>query len=145
MTAYATTSDFEDIVPDFTVSNPTALEARLNEATNDIDAALGRIGRNSTTGNKLQPATLLTWQQESLKRACCYQAEYRIVKGPDFFINFRPDTTSGPDGVVTGREPYLAPKCRMELTQARLFRLWGGIGMHPYWYPVPNQNIDDLP
>lgn len=141
---YADATYFEAYAPNFNVTNPTALEDVLVKASRDVEYAVGRYGRDETTSQKFDPTVMTAWQLTCLKNAVCAQAEYRMMKGEEFFVNFRPQSTSGPDGRVEGKEPYLAPRASLELTQGRLFKLWGGRGQRPMWYP--NQNIgDDLP
>lgn len=99
------------------------LAEAVESATMYIDVALGRYAPDDTTGSKLNKTLLRPFQVTALENATAAQAEYILVKGPEFFANWRPDRTSGPDGTVEGKEKLLAPKAQLELTRGRLFRL----------------------
>lgn len=102
-------------------------EERLQEAVDQaviyIGVAIGRYTPDDTTGVKLNKNLLRPYQVTALENATSAQAEYILVKGPEFFANWRPDRTSGPDGTAEGKEKLLAPKAQLELTRGRLFRL----------------------
>lgn len=117
-----------------------SVEELLMQAERDVDMALGRIPQDPTTGLKLLPSTLQTWQVEALSRAVCAQAVYRIIKGDTFFREMQPLDPSGPDGSQKGRESYLAPEADRELTYGKLYNLVGRSQV-----PFPNQNWQDWP
>lgn len=139
MATYATVENFEDYVIGWTTEDPAALERYLEEAENYIDMAIGRYGPVSqTTGRKLDPALLEPWRSTKLANATCAQAEYLMIKGSSFFVEEVPEDPGGPDGSQKGREPYLSPKARRELTAGQLFKLAGSSQV-----PFPNQNMGD--
>lgn len=145
MATYCTVADFSEAVPFFVIDDAASLEEYIKLAERDIDKALGPGGRDQTTGLKLAPARLSEYRTKALARAVAYQAEYRMVKGENFFINFRPESQSGPDGSISGREPFIAPKASQELTFGDLYRLVTGRGRRGSLYDLPNQNIDQEP
>lgn len=139
MATYTTVADFEDYVIGWVTEDEPALERHLEEAENYIDMAIGHYGPVSqTTGKKLDPAQLEPWRRDRLSNATCAQAEYLMAKGSTFFLEEVPEDPTGPDGGQKGREPYLSPKARRELTLGQLFRLTGASQI-----PFPNQNVDD--
>lgn len=148
MATYAVQQDVVDYIPGFVVDDATALEQLIEICERDVDNAMGhkRWMVNETTGLRLDPTQLTSFQAKQLARAVAAQVEYRLAKGEDFFVAFRPDAQSGPDGAITGKEPFLAPKARMELARAGLFRLWGRMVTRRPWRlsSLPNQNIGDF-
>jgi hypothetical protein len=136
---YATVADFEAYVIGWVTEDAAALERHLEEAENYIDMAVGHYGPvDQTTGKKFVPAQLEVWRRTRLANATCAQAEYLMQKGNTFFVEEVPEDPTGPDGGQKGREPYLSPKARRELSLGQLFRLTGVSQI-----PFPNQNVDD--
>ena len=105
--AYATQTDFESYVEGWVTDNADALAVLLESASRDVDRVLeiSNTDRDQTTGYKLDPATLATWQAAALSRAVCAQAEYRERMGEDFFIE-------------AARNQQLGPKALSELRDA---------------------------
>lgn len=115
----------------------TRLEEAIAMACIYVDVSIGRGTPDDTTGQLFNKTLLRPFQVTALERATAAQAEYILVKGPEFFTNQRPDRVVGPDGVAEGKETYLAPKAKLELTRGRLFKLTsipGGRGDAP-WLP----------
>lgn len=145
MALYCTVAQFADAIPNFVIEDSDSLEIVLVLAERDIDRAIGPGYRDDTTGLKINPTLLSAYRSAALARAVAYQAEYRLVKGDAFFISFRPESSSGPEGTVTGREPFIGPKAQQELSYGNLYRLITGHGRRGNVYNIPNQNIDQEP
>lgn len=138
MATYATIAEFEDYVIGWVTEDSNALERYLEEAERYVDMAIGQYAPDVTTGRKLDPTILETWRQKQLSNATCAQAEYLMIKGGTFFTEQVPEDPSGPDGSQKGREPYLSPKARRELSHGGFFRLTNRRSGQ-----FPNQNVDD--
>lgn len=134
---YTTEADWDDYTS-LPVVGWADKAALLEEAQDYIDLAVGRYVVDPTTGLKFVPANMLDPAVEALSLATIYQAEYMLIKGPEFFIEEVPLDPAGPDGSQKGREPLLAPKARRKLSQAGLFNLIGRSQV-----PFPNQNWQD--
>lgn len=145
MSTYCTVADFSDTIPTFVIEDSDSLQRVIDIAERDIDMAMGPGHRDDTTGLKINPTTLVDYRKRALARAVAYQTEYRLVKQDAFFINFRPEERSGPEGSSKGREPFIAPKAQMELAYGNLYRLVTGHGRRGNVYDIPNQNIDQEP
>lgn len=146
MSTYATLEDLDDDFPNIATRYPDDAERQklLDEAEDDVDMSLGVYPPDASTGLKLNPAVLLGYQKIALKKAVFAQVEYRLVKGPAFFIESRPENQSGPEGSREGKEPYLGPKARMQITRAHLFRLTSSNSRgRAQQIFIPNQNVDD--
>lgn len=129
---YTTVEDFEAYPPGWVTDNVGALTLLLERAERAVDAILGPIPRDSTTGLKLDPTQLLDWEAEALSRAVCAQAEYLFtigttgdivpragkIKGPDFEQDF-----TGTPGVPV---PSIGPKVKMELEPIHHLRRLSG-------------------
>lgn len=95
---YTTNAAFEAYVPGWVTDNADALEQLLIRAQRDVDAVLGPIPRNYTTGLKLLPSSLRTWEAEALSNAVCAQAEFRLAVGETGLAAGRATKTEeGPD------------------------------------------------
>ena len=109
---YATQADFEAYVEGWTTTDALALTAMLERAERDVDAILGPIPVSplSTTGLKLDPTILKTWERQALARAVCAQALYvhltgqqaisagrltSVERGPDFEVRYEPGKSGG--------------------------------------------------
>lgn len=127
-------------VTDYTGIDPVDTDL-LEEAQAHIDQAIGGWGTEDiNSGLKLVPVQdLLPYQRVVLARAVAFQYEYMVLKGPDFFVNFRPQSQSGPDGSVEGQEPFIGPKAQNELSRGRLYRLVGRAASR-----FPNQTYGNL-
>lgn len=126
---YATITDCRDYID--TADDGVAdadLEKVLDAAEHDVDNALITpvADNRSATGLRYDPSALLPWQTVALTRAVCAQVEYRLVMGPDFFIQAQHDRVQGPDFRTFGRLPYLGPKAVRELEGSGLIALVGG-------------------
>lgn len=145
MATYCTVAEFSAAIPFFVVDDADSLELVIQQAERDVDMALGPGWRSPTTGLKITPLTLVEYRKNALSRAVAYQAEYRMIKGDAFFVSFRPESQSGPDGSITGQEPFIAPKASMELAYGNLYRLVTGHGKRGNVYDLPNQNVGQEP
>lgn len=129
---YAVRADFEAYVEGWTTTDNAALDRLLARAERDIDAILGPIPISplSTTGLKLDPTILKTWEKEALARAVCAQAYYRYLttdasiaagrvtakeRGPDFEVDY------GQAG-AGGNVPQYGQRVRTELAPIRHLR-----------------------
>lgn len=145
MAEYAT----EDQVKAYLDATGTAYEDAdvtrlIDQCEREVDNGIGVRARDATTGLRYVPANLVAYKADALARAVGAQVEYHLVKGEGFFAEFRPQQTTGRDYSVAEREPYLAPKARMELSTAGLMKLTAG-STHRYpWGDIPNQNVDDI-
>lgn len=134
--AYATRADLNAYIPGGVIAlgvadTDIAVNTYLEAASRDIDRYAGvdwsvepnglRFGKLSENPKGLEPSQLA-----ALKFACCAQAEYRIVKGPDWFINDQFEQISGPDFSTRGKQGRFGPKMREELQQSGLRQLGGG-------------------
>lgn len=135
---YTSQADYEAYVPGWVTDNGPALVLLLERAERDIDAILGPIPRDRTTGLKVAVSGLSAWEARALSRAVCAQAEYRwsvgeenlvsgrVIgkeKGPDFEVEYAGAGTGG----AAGGSLY-GPKVAIELEPiAHLRRLLGTI------------------
>jgi hypothetical protein len=130
--AYATVADFEAYAEGWVTTDEEALEQALHKASIDVDRYVGPTWVVEANGLRFgdvvadNPKQLTSAQLEALNRATCAQAEYRIEKGPDFFIHGQHETTSGPDFSTKGRLPRFGPKAKEELRFSGLNRALGG-------------------
>ena len=97
-------------------------EAALNEGARDIDRYLHHLPFSSTAPVplKLDVTYLSDALVEGLRRANLAQAEWRLVQGPNFFIQPSGTVTQGPDFTITtgeggGGAGDLSPKAKAEL------------------------------
>jgi hypothetical protein len=105
--AYANVS--EDTLPD-----PEALRV-LALAERDVDRTAGNWGVLAT-GRKFEPVSMVPIMAAALNRATCAQAEYRLAKGEEFFIESQVPIDE------EQREPRIGPKCKEELIHGGLRR-----------------------
>jgi hypothetical protein len=121
MAVYATLADFQLHVPTYVVTNNAALENVLKDAELDIDSLLGPYGLSEITGLKVDPLVDLDAPERvALARATCFQAEYRIEMGEEFFVKAQHNSVSGPHFSTTGKLPYVGPKVHRELPKTGL-------------------------
>jgi hypothetical protein len=117
VTAYATQADFETYVEGWVTDNPDALARIMQRASRDIDRVCAGGEPDGTTGLKFSPTP--DWfddqQVQALKRACCAQTQYRLIRGEEFFIDYSPTRITGPDFNQEGKPPRLSPEARREL------------------------------
>lgn len=144
---YSSVANFIETYPNFVLeeNGDVTLNKILVQAERDIDMAIGPAGRQLDTGLKINPDNLDDFRSTSLARAVSHQAMYRLTKGDEFFINFRPESQTGPNGSIIGKEPFIAPQASAELSYGRLYRLVSGHGKRGNPYDLPNQNIDQEP
>lgn len=121
---YTSQADFEAYVEGWVTDNPDALARLLQRAERDVDAILGPIPRSAvtTTGLKLAPASLRTWEAAALSRAVCAQAEWRFYRGEaELAAGRQTKTEQGPDFKVeygdaeSAASGLYGPKLRVEL------------------------------
>lgn len=103
----------------------------LTEASHDVDRYVGPAWPFEEDGFRFgviaeNPKDLTDGQIVNLVRATCAQAEYRIVKGPEFFRNDQHESTSGPDFSTRGKLSRYGPKMREALHYTGLVRAVGG-------------------
>lgn len=123
MPTYADRAAFEDYVEGWVTDDADALDRLLGRAERDIDRLLVGNPALTTTGLRIDPATLSAWERDALSRAVCAQAEHRVtvgeaalreairaqrVKGPDFDVVY----SNSPEGA--GPRMY-GPKVALEL------------------------------
>lgn len=113
MATYATIAQLADYIGR---AAPADAERILGFAERDVDRLIRLRGRRTAAGLKINPAALTSHQAGALSRATCAQAEYRIAKGPEFFIHAQHSRVSGPDFTTEGRLPYIGPKVYQELS-----------------------------
>lgn len=98
-----------------------AAERLLTFAERDIDRAAG-VFAMFPNGRKFDPPRMVNVQASALSLATCAQAEYRLAKGEQFFIEDQPDSLSAPDYSRQGKEPRIGPKAKEHLWQGGLLR-----------------------
>jgi hypothetical protein len=129
--AYATTKDFEDYVEGWETEDAGTLERVLERASRDVDRYVGAAWPVESNGMRFgdlgeNPKKLTADQIESLTRATCAQAEYRIEKGEDWFVHDQYKSANGPDFATVGKLSRYGPKMRDELKYTGLNRAVGG-------------------
>jgi hypothetical protein len=146
MATYAQTADLELYIEGFTVTDAPTAERLLERAERVIDENLGPWMLQTTTGLKIDVATLDANDAAVLKRATVAQAEYELEMGYDFFVRPQFDAVTA-NGVATrGRAPRLAPRASRELLLFTRRRPGARVGGRRYdvppWLPFV-QNVDD--
>lgn len=124
---YATLDEFKAYAPSLAYDDLTLTRA-LQDASRDIDRFITLLPRSTTATPplKFDVAKLDADSVEGLNRATLAQAEYRIVQGPDFFVQTSGTEIKGPDFTITnggagrGAASYLAPTALQELIAYRL-------------------------
>lgn len=137
--AYATSDDYNAFDPANTIPD-AELDPLLSAASKEIDWALGLYGRNTTTGDKIDPTLLVQWRKDALAWATCAQAQYHLFKGEEFFASLRPQRQTSREGTIEGQEPFISPRASAELTRGYFYRLAVGKDSSQYLYDLPNQN-----
>jgi hypothetical protein len=120
------------------VEDPTAAQNLLDVCEREIDnvvtypyGPLSRVMtayplRDQTTGLRLDPTQLLTYQAAALARAVAAQFEYHIAMGEDFFRLPQVASVQNPEGGgYNGTLPRLGPKALRELQDSDLLSLTG--------------------
>lgn len=126
------------------VEDPTAAQNLLDVCEREIDnvvtypyGPLSRVMtayplRDQTTGLRLDPTQLLTYQAAALARAVAAQFEYHIAMGEDFFIRPQPAAVRNPEGGgYDGTLPRIGPATMRELEQSGLLALSGSVAEGP--------------
>lgn len=103
----------------------------LTQASRDVDQRVGFGWSMESNGFRFgdlgqNPKQLSAAQLVALRRATCAQAEYRMVKGEEFFRHGQHKSTSGPDFSTQGKLPRFGPKASEELAASGLRRAVGG-------------------
>lgn len=142
---YAQVSDYRTYSGDTTTSDDDVTRA-LSRSEANIDNELGAYPL-LTTGRKLAPSQLPTYQADKLTAATCAQAEYRLTMGEDFFIRGQHASVAGPDYTVQGKLPIVGPKALTELEGSGLYKLttsWHRAGAsEPPWSSFAYNLEDD--
>lgn len=128
MATYATQADFEAYVEGWVTEDAAALERLLKRAEKDIDREINTVVPEGTVPDPttdliILPIELDAWRKKSLSRAVCAQAEYRLAKGEDFFVEKQ--MRVGEFATTSAKEPRLAPKAKEELLQGQFLALTG--------------------
>ena len=116
MPAYATISDLEAYVEglDVALADEPRYNRELERASRDVDNYVGGASPLLESGWRFDPLTLTAVESAALARATAAQTEYRLIKGPDFFVD-QGATVQGPDFTITGSNRWFSPKAAREL------------------------------
>jgi hypothetical protein len=139
MATYATADDYNDIFDPSAGIDEEVLEPFLLKAERDIDSACGRRG-SYITDRRFDPTVFTEQRAEILAMATCAQAQYRMMRGDEFFASTRPVRQSSREGSQDGQEAYIGPTCSQFLAQGGFYSLVRGSGRNPNLYDLPNQN-----
>lgn len=131
MSAYASVEDFENYVEGWETDDQAALERILERASRDVDRFVGAQYRMQDNGYRfgdltVNPQALTQGQIDAVKRSTCAQAEYRITKGEEWFVEDQYEAVSGPDFATKGKLPRFGPKAREELRNSGIVKATGG-------------------
>jgi len=126
MASYATLTQYK-AQSELPLPADSVINKALIAATVDIDNILPGEP-NLVTGLRIYIDDLQQWQNDGLVRATVYQAEFRIVKGPEYFLEIENEVITGPDFTIsrqTGRSTpglkhFWHARTLMELRHARL-------------------------
>lgn len=105
-------------------------EALLVAAERDVDLHVGAYSKEDNglkfgRPNGVNEKGLMLAQRIALRRATCAQAEYRYLKGPEWFAEDQYASVSGPDFSTRGIKRRFGPKAREELAESGLMRRGG--------------------
>ena len=143
MSTYATLDDLKAFAPQLDPdASDELLQAALDNAEQDIDSAVGYVMNPDLTASQKFNLTYLDDNQKlRLNRATCAQAEYRLYRGENFFIEGTQKEVTGRDSRLSGPLPRIGPKASTELTRGGLYRLTSR--NRATNAPLPNQNFED--
>lgn len=131
MAIYCTTAEFgaflDDGAQDWTTTSEANLEKLLAAAERDVDAWLAPFWGETEANGRLfgSPKTtnekkLTAGQVRKLADLTCARAEYRYLKGSQFFAEDQRESVRGPDFSFSGKLDRVGPKAREHLRRSGL-------------------------